>query len=277
MPFLSLTTWSLHRNLGPLRWTYWDEAAKMQGTRVEEQPETVSLLDLPRLLSDNGFQAMDLCHFHLPETGSAYIHKLRESIAQSGIRLYTLLADYGDITSPDDVRREADMVWMEKWIDIASALGAERIRIIAGDADPADEKAVRLAAAQLKRLIHYASDKHVRIVTENFHDLASTAANCISLLDACGEELGLITDFGNFAGEGKLAALGATIPRSDSIHAKAMTDETGSLAEEEFRSCMDLVGSSGYEGPITLVYDGPGDMWEGIKRVKALVEPYLGE
>lgn len=275
MPFLSLTTWSLHRNLGPLRWTYWDEENKKQGTRMDEQPETVSLLELPHLLRDNGFHAMELCHFHLPETSKAYIHELRESIAQSGIRLYTLLADYGDITNPDEERREADMDWMKKWIDIASALGAERIRIIAGDADPGDEKAFQLAAAQLHRLIDYASDKHVRIITENFHDLTSTAANCVSLLDACGEELGLTTDFGNFAGPGKLKELSTTIPRSESIHAKAITDEKGSLDEEEFRSCMELVRSGGYEGPITLVYDGPGDMWEGINRVKALVEPYL--
>ena len=275
MPFLSLTTWSLHRNLGPLRWTYWDEEAKTQGTAMDEQPQTISLLDLPALLRENGFQAMELCHFHLPETSTAYLDKLRESIVRSGIRLYTLLADYGDLTNPDEWRREADMEWMKKWIDVASALGAERIRIIAGDGDPADAEAVRLAAAQLKRLIRYASDKQVRIVTENFHDLASTAANCISLLDICGEELGLTTDFGNFAGEGKLAELGATIPRSESIHAKAITDGQGRPNEEEFKKCMDLVRSSGYEGPITLVYDGPGDMWEGINRVKALVQPYL--
>ncbi|GIO65764.1 sugar phosphate isomerase/epimerase family protein [Paenibacillus cookii] len=275
MPFLSLTTWSLHRNLGPLRWTYWDEEAKTQGTAMDEQPQTISLLDLPALLRENGFQAMELCHFHLPETSTAYLDKLRESIVRSGIRLYTLLADYGDLTNPDEWRREADMEWMKKWIDVASALGAERIRIIAGDGDPADAEAVRLAAAQLKRLIRYASDKQVRIVTENFHDLASTAANCISLLDICGEGLGLTTDFGNFAGEGKLAELGATIPRSESIHAKAITDGQGRPNEEEFKKCMDLVRSSGYEGPITLVYDGPGDMWEGINRVKALVQPYL--
>ncbi|MDR9854877.1 sugar phosphate isomerase/epimerase family protein [Paenibacillus sp. VCA1] len=275
MPFLSLNTWSLHRNLGPLRWTYWDEETKMQNTAIDDQPETIPLLDLPFLLHRNGFQAMELCHFNLPDTSPAYIQKLRDSIARSGIRLYALLADYGDITSPDEERREADVNWMKKWIDIASALGAERIRIIAGNADPADEDAVRLAAAQLQRLIQYASDKHVRIVTENFHALTSTAANCITLLDMCGEGLGLTTDFGNFSGEGKLAELGMTIPRSESIHAKAMTDAEGNPNEDEFKSCMDLVRSSGYEGPMTLVYDGPGDMWEGINRVKALVEPYL--
>ncbi|MWV42948.1 TIM barrel protein [Paenibacillus sp. HJL G12] len=275
MPFLSLTTWSLHRNLGPLRWTYWDEGNQRQGTVIDEQPETISLLDLPQMLHDQGFQAMEICHFHFPDTSDAYLKELRESIERSDIRFYTLLADYGDITNPDEQRREADMNWLKNWIDIASAVGAERIRIIAGDADPDDEAAVRLAGEQLGRLIDYASDKHVRIITENFHDLTSTAANCITLLDGCDGALGLTTDFGNFAGAGKLEELGATIPRSESIHAKAITDEKGNLDEEEFRGCMALVRSSGYEGPITLVYDGPGDMWEGVHRVKALVEPYL--
>ncbi|GIP26842.1 xylose isomerase [Paenibacillus sp. J23TS9] len=275
MPLLSLTTWSLHRNLGPLRWTFWDEEKRVHGTHIDDQPETISLLELPSILHDNGFQAMEICHFHFPDTSGEYLARLKSNIERSGMRFYTLLADYGDITNPDEQRREADMNWLKKWIDIASTAGAERIRIIAGDAEATDEEAVRLAAAQLQRLIDYASDKKVRIITENFHDLTSTSANCTSLLDACGTELGLTTDFGNFSGPEKLSELDATIPRSESIHAKAITDEQGSLDAEEFRSCMERVRNSGYEGPITLVYDGPGDMWEGISRVRALVEPYL--
>lgn len=275
MPFLSLTTWSLHRNLGPLRWTYWDEEKRTQGTHTEEQPETISLLELPGILREQGYQAMEICHFHFPDTSNDYLSKLRSALEQSGIRLYTLLADYGDITSSDEQRRESDMKWLTEWIDVASAVGAERIRVIAGDADPADDKALRLAASQLERLIDYAVGKNVRIITENFHDLTSTSHNCLSLLDACGSDLGLTTDFGNFSGPHKLAELRATIPRSESIHAKAITGQHGEPDTEEFRSCMEQVKHSGYEGPITLVYDGPGDMWEGIGRVKALVEPYL--
>lgn len=275
MPYLSLTTWSLHRNLGPLRWTRWDEEQGAPVTQIEEQPETVTLLELPGILKQKGYTSMEICHFHFKETDGAYLQELRSAIEQAGMRFYTLLADYGDMTSKDENRREADLEWMMRWIDIASTVGAERIRIIAGDADPNDQQAVQLASTQLQRLIDYAQDKNVRIVTENFHALTSTAANCNALLDACGGELGLTSDFGNFHGEGKMQELSSIIMRSESIHAKAQTDETGTLDADEFRQCMDIVKRHGYEGPITLVYDGPGDLWNGIDRVKALVTPYL--
>ncbi|MBJ9987805.1 MULTISPECIES: sugar phosphate isomerase/epimerase family protein [Paenibacillus] len=276
MPNLSLTTWSLHRNLGPLRWTQWDDKRKEHVTRVEEQPEKLSLLELPAVLRDKGFTTMEICHFHFKDTSSSYLQELREAIQQAGMRFYTLLADYGDITNPDETRREADMEWLQRWIDIASAAGAERIRIIGGDADPGDAEALKLAASQLQRLIDYAADKQVRIVTENFHAMTSTADNCLALLDACGNQLGLTSDFGNFKGPTKLQELSRTIARSESIHAKAQQDEQGNLDDAEFISCMELVKEHRYEGPITIVYDGPGDMWDGIDRVRKLVTPYLG-
>ncbi|MCQ6560105.1 hypothetical protein [Paenibacillus mendelii] len=112
-------------------------------------------------------------------------------------------------------------------------------------------------------------------MTENFHPLASTADNCLALLDRCGDRLGFTSDFGNFKGPDKYESLSRTVPASESIHAKAVTDTAGMPDGDEFVRCLEIVKLAGYEGPITLVYDGPGDMWEGIERVRALAAPYL--
>ncbi|UVI27625.1 sugar phosphate isomerase/epimerase family protein [Paenibacillus spongiae] len=275
MPYLSLTTWSLHRHLGPLHWTRWDAVSRTHTVEIQQQPETVPLLDLPGILAEKGFSAVELCHFNLPETSAEYLGKLRQAIQAAGIRLYTLLLDYGDIASPDPARRTADIAFMKQWIDYAAAAGAERIRIIAGDSDPSDQAGFDRAAAALHELIDYASPRGVRVVTENFHSLTSTADNCVALLDNCGDHLGFTSDFGNFKGADKYESLIRTVPRSESIHAKAMTDAEGMPDGTEFVRCLEIVKDAGYEGPITLVYDGPGDMWEGIQRVRALAAPYL--
>lgn len=276
MPFLSLTTWSLHRHLGPLRWTRWDGESRMPVADVQEQPQTVTLLELPAVLAGQGYSAMEVCHFHFPETSEAYLAKLREAFREAGLRFYTLLIDYGDISSADPVRREADLAWICRWIDRASAAGAERVRIIGGDAPASDHEALARSADALRQLCGYAAARGVRVVTENFRALTSTADNCLALLDACGRDrLGLTSDFGNFQGPAKYDELARTIPHSESIHAKAQADPRGHPDAGEFARCMDLVRSSGYEGPITLVYDGPGDMWAGIEDVKRLVRPYL--
>ena len=85
----------------------------------------------------------------------------------------------------------------------------------------------------------------------------------------------MITDFGNFKGSAKYEELATILPYSKSIHAKAHFDADGIPDEEEFRKCLELLPQANYDGPISLIYDGPGDMWEGIDRVRKIVEDYL--
>ncbi|TLS53966.1 sugar phosphate isomerase/epimerase [Paenibacillus antri] len=277
MRFFSLTTWSLHRNLGPLRWTRWDGAGAKHYTETQEQPELLSLPELPAALAEKGYEAANVCHFHIPDVGEEYARRLRGSFETAGVRLFTLLLDYGDISSADDVRREADLAWLKRWIDFAAAAGAERVRVVAGESAPDDARALERSAEGLRELCDYAEPRGVRVVTENFRPLTSTADNCLALLEACGDRLGLIADFGNFGGPGKLEELSRIAPRAEEIHAKAKTDAEGFPDADELRSCLDLVRDADFAGPITLVYDGPGDMWAGIERVRSIVAPYVAD
>jgi sugar phosphate isomerase/epimerase len=274
MPYLSLTTWSLHRNLGPLRWTKWDQEEQRQVTKEEPQPETISLLDLPKTLFAQGYRSLEVCHFHFPSTDSDYLGRIRQAFEEAGIRFYSLLIDYGDISHGDPVRRKSDLQFIKSWIDIAAEVGAERVRVVAGESDPADKDALQRSAEGLNELASYAEEKAVRVVTENFLPLSSTASNCKFLLEASNGNVGFTADFGNFPLPAKYDELAAVLPSAESIHAKARCDENGNLDVEEFRKCLDLMVNAGYEGPITLVYDGPGDLWEGIKQTRKLAEEY---
>jgi sugar phosphate isomerase/epimerase len=242
---------------------------------MEQEPELTTLLDLPAILAQKGFSALEIGHFHFPDTSEAYLNKLKDSIRQAGIRFYTLLIDYGDISSNDEIRRLADIEWIKGWIDIAATAGAERVRIIAGQAEPTNQQALVRSAEALKQLCDYADLRGVRVITENFCPLTSIADNCLFLLEACGDRLGLITDFGNFSGGNKYEELSKIVPHSEIIHAKAITDGEGLPNVEEFQQCLNIVKQLSFEGSIVLVYDGPHDMWDGIDRIKNLVLPYL--
>jgi len=183
--------------------------------------------------------------------------------------------DYGDLTTLDETRQEADFNLIRNWIDIAAGAGAKQIRVIAGEADPTEEGAIRQAALALSELAEYAAGKGVRVVTENFRLLTSTGASCINLLQLTGEKFGMITDFGNFKLPSKYDEFIMTLPYSVSVHAKAQYDDNGIPDEAEFRCCLDTVQAVGCDCAIVLIYDGPGDMWEGLERIKRIVEPYL--
>ncbi|WP_248924514.1 sugar phosphate isomerase/epimerase family protein [Paenibacillus hamazuiensis] len=275
MSYLSVSTWSLHRLLGPLRWTEWDAAAGTHKTNEQEQPQILTLLELPAEAAKRGYRAVEVCHFHFPSTEPAYLGQLREAFSAAGISFDTLLLDYGDLTAADEARREADLELIRRWIGVASEAGAKQIRVIAGDAPPSDEQAIRQSAAALCGLADYASEHGVRVVTENFRPLTSTGESCARLLQETAGKVGMITDFGNFMPPSKYDEFAATLPASVSVHAKAQYDSDGMPDEAEYRRCLDAVKASGYDGAVVLIYDGPGDMWEGLERIRRIVEPYL--
>jgi sugar phosphate isomerase/epimerase len=275
MSYLSISTWSLHRLLGPLHWTIWDEETATHAIREQEQRQIHTLLELPAIAAARGYQAIEVCHFHFPTTESAYLEQLRSSFQASDVRFDTLLLDYGNLTSNDAVQRVADLSLIKKWIDIASLCGAKQIRVIAGEAAPVDEEAIRLSATSLAELASYAAPKGVRVITENFKSLTSTAASSLKLLSQAGDSVGFITDFGNYYGPEKIEEIGSTIPYSVSVHVKPSYDSEGIPDKAELISYLQKVQDIGFSGAYVLIYDGPGDMWEGLTRVKAIVEPFI--
>ncbi|OXM82792.1 sugar phosphate isomerase/epimerase family protein [Paenibacillus rigui] len=275
MSYLSVSTWSLHRLLGPLRWTEWDAEQEIHIIREQAQPQVLTLLELPAEAARRGFQALEVCHFHFPSLEPAYLEALRAAFAEAGISFDTLLLDYGNLTSEDMKRRSADLELIRSWIDAASLAGAKQIRIIAGEAVPTDDEAIRLSAETLGGLSDYAGPKGVRVITENFRSLTSTGASCIRLLELSDECVGMITDFGNFKEPSKYDEFLLTLPHSVTVHAKAHYDENGYPDEAEFIRCLDTLRTADYNGAVALIYDGPGDMWEGLERIRRIVSPYL--
>ncbi|TYP79485.1 sugar phosphate isomerase/epimerase family protein [Paenibacillus methanolicus] len=275
MAYLSVSTWSLHRLLGPLRWTYWDEQNKTQATREELQPQEIELLDLPAEAGKRGYRALEICHFHFPSTDEEFLRRLKLSFDRADMLFDTLLLDYGDLTSPDEARRASDLAWMKRWIGIGADCGARRIRIIAGEADASDHAALRQSAKALSELAEFGRQVGIQVVSENFKALTIRAVNGVELVRNAEGKLGYITDFGNYRGEGKFEEIAMTAPLSQSVHVKAQDDSDGRPDADELRRCLDVAHRSGFDGAYVLIYDGPGDMWQGLERLQPLVEPYV--
>ncbi|MEK0317753.1 sugar phosphate isomerase/epimerase family protein [Cohnella sp. 56] len=276
MSYLSISTWSLHRLLGPLRWTAWDADGQCHVTHEQAQPEQLSLLQLPHEAARRGYAAIEVCHFHFPSVDAEYLAQVREAFESSGVSFDTLLLDYGDLTTEDAARLAADLSLMRDWIETAALCGAKQIRMIAGEAEPTDRDALHRASRHLLELSEYAAARDVIVVTENFKKLTSTGEACSALMALTGDRVRWITDFGNFGGANKYEELHATLGKSVSVHAKAAYDDRGMPDREEFERCLDESIQSGFDGAYVMIYDGPGDMWEGLARVRDIVSARLG-
>lgn len=272
MPELAVSTWSLHRELGPM---YPNVALA-----TESEPDTtygqgsISLLDAPQVVADMGIRNLEICHFHFPRVDSEYISELRGRLAQAGVQFLTLLVDTGDITAKDPAVRERDMAHIKRWIDIASQAGARQVRVIAGDAQP-DSESVQLSIEGLSEVQRYADSLGIRVITENWHQLAMSPPALLDVLDGLNGSVGLCADFGNYSGPTKYQDLAAILPRADTIHAKGDFPQAGVLEREDYERCLNLSREAGFSGQYVLIFDGPGEERPSLEKLASVVQTYL--
>lgn len=270
-PRLSVSTWSLHRQLGRPDF-YGPEEGKQIPVATHDRGE-LSLLDLPARVAEFGINTLEICHFHIPNLDTGYLNELRGALKAADIELFSLLIDHGDITHPEYADR--DLAWIGEWVEIAGRLGATCARAIAGKADPSAES-LEMSRDGLQRLGERAEANGVRLMTENWFSVLSTPENVLTLLDSLDGEVGFCLDFGNWTGETKYADLEAIASQADSCHTKAHFPAPGEMDKDDYVRCLDLTQDAGFSGPHTLIYDGPGDdEWEGLSIEREVVQSYL--
>ncbi len=253
-PPLAVSSWSLHRALGrswPNRPDH-DVTPEAEPTWGEGE---ITLLEFPSVVAALGIDRVEICSFHLESREPAFLAALKAALAKNGVTLQTLLIEYGDLTDPTTAER--DLLWMERWIDAAAALGAEKARVIAGKAKPSPE-ALGLSAAGLNRLGRYGAERGVQIVTENWFDLLASPADVDALFARLDGSVALNGDFGNWHGPSKYDDLRAIFPRAVCSHAKG-DFSSGALDTDDYGACLEAATAAGFEGPYTLIYDGPDD------------------
>jgi sugar phosphate isomerase/epimerase len=268
MPEFSVSTWSLHRALGAMYQPAADGSGKLESSEPWG-PGSWTLLEVPAELAKRGISNLEICHFHFPRADDDYLDALKNALNASGIVLFSVLIDAGDISNPDPARREADLAWIRGWIDVAGRLGSKNVRVIAGDAKPDDPEGLRRSVEAMRELSNYARERGVRVMTENFHALTSRPDTLNVLLDRLDGEVGLCGDFGNYGGDTKYADLAAILSRADSVHAKAHFNEDGTMEREDFNRCLELAKTANFSGPYTLIFEGPQSEWEGISLIQS--------
>ena len=212
MPELAVSSWSLHRALGPV-YAGLAVAGDERAPTLPYGPGDLTLLEAPALAATLGIPSLEICQFHFPTTAPDYLDELRGRFEATGVRFLTLLIDAGDITAADPATRERELAGIERWIDVAARAGARQARVIAGDAsaDP-DSAALRASIDGLARLAAYGLQRDVTVITENWRQLATAPTDLLAILDGTGGAVGLCADFGNYKGPGKYDDLRRSCP-----------------------------------------------------------------
>ncbi|MCA9836484.1 MAG: sugar phosphate isomerase/epimerase [Trueperaceae bacterium] len=267
----SVSTWSLHRELGDPGLYGPDLGDKVPEFGYERGQ--LSLLELPEKIAQFGIHTLEIVHFHLPSRDLAYLDELRAAIENANVELFSLLIDSGDITDPNEGERHKD--WIAGWLEVAHHLGSRHARVVAGKQEPRKET-IALSIERLSELADRAEALGLRLMTENWLTLANSPEVVTQLMEGLEGRVGLCFDFGNWRGEEKYRQLEQIAQYAESCHTKGFF-YNGILDKDDYVKCLEITKQAGFSGPYTLIFDSekPGE-WEGLKTEMAVVEHYLG-
>jgi len=230
----------------------------------------MTVLDWAALGARLGLDAIDLSILFVQELKPAQAAELRRSVADLGMSI-TMLTSYPDFTHPDPLQRQKELEKELGVVELASHLGAQYVRVTAGQAHPQTsiQDGIAWASQGLNRLVDQARAFPIQLVYENhakplvwdFTDFSQPPGVFLQIVhntaDAC---LGINFDTGNAAAfaDDPLWLLERVIGRVKTIHA-ADTATKGALKHTllgtgvtPFRQIFARLKQAGWDGWICM-------------------------
>lgn len=255
-------------------------------------------VDVPGRVADLGFKHVELLEAFLrkppgrwqrlwrraapeartdgPDYGRPSLYELRTERLRAGTRLACWTID-SDLASPDAEARRAQMLHIATALEAARYLGAPLVRLTTGG-QAGDVAGARRAIEMLRNVAVIAASSGVKLAVENHWGLSEDVqalAEIVAAVDHPG--VGVCLDFGNLP-EGQ-SADGFQILAPLTIHAHAKSyrfDASGEETRIDYRAALGALQAAGYDGTISIEYEGDGDPIEGICQTRALIERYWG-
>ena len=238
--------------------------------------------------------AIDLSILFISDRSKGAVAAMRKGIEAAGTRV-AMVTTYPDFTHPDAAQRERELVLAEETVAVAAGLGAELLRVTAGQSHPETgrDEGIRWAVEGLRRLTERARGSGVRLVYENhskpgawtYTDFSEPPEIFLAILrGTAGAGLGVNFDTANATAfsPDPVALLEACLDRLVCIHA-ADTAVRGALKPvllgtglAPFAPIFRRLLRAGWDGWIC-IEEASGQGPEGVARAAAFVRRLWGE
>tara|TARA_Y100000816_G_scaffold253294_1_gene204780 strand:+ start:271 stop:1203 length:933 start_codon:yes stop_codon:yes gene_type:complete len=222
-----------------------------------------------------------------------YLGEMLKRTEDNGIRNYLIMIDdEGDLGDTDKNKRNLSVDNHKKWVEAAKFLGCDHIRVNA-QGYGSEEEVSKNASESLSALGEFSEPYGIDIIVENHGGYSSDANWLVNVIKNTGKKnVGTLPDFGNFCVKKNqnLSDWGATsdecsyeydkylgvkqmLPYARSISAKSYSfDNNGNSIEIDYYRMLKIIKDSGYNGYISIEYEGDGHSEEeGIKLTQELL------
>ena len=266
-------------------------------------------LEIIAKAKEMGFDVIEFSTFTLPEgeTPLTFAPKVRAECDRVGIKVanYTIYADFLNGSNGDWM---AEVERLKDEVRVAAILGSPGMRHDATWGPAADRVGAKsfdallpILAEGCRAVTEFAATMGIRTMVENHGYFAQDSERVEKLVSAVNHpNFGLLVDMGNFlcADEDPTKAVGRVLPYAFHVHAKDFHVKSGLGADPgdgwfpsragnflrgaiighgnaPISQCLRLLSKSGYDGVLSVEFEGMEDPLKGIAIGQANLRRYL--
>lgn len=232
---------------------------------------------------DLGLDGTEIHHRSLRSHERAHVEAVGEDLRRSGLAVSQIVGA-ADLTHPDPAVRETEVAATLLNVDLAVALGAECVRVTAGQThvEVSHAQGVALAVDGIRRVGEYADARGVRAAYENHYkdyfwpqpDFSQRAAVFLEILDQLRDTpVGVNFDCSNqvMIGEDPVQLLRQVCDRVVHVHCSdrvAPNEYLHAVTGEgivDYPAIFRLLREVGYDGWLSIEYNGTQGL-DGLRR-----------
>ncbi|NPV53633.1 MAG: sugar phosphate isomerase/epimerase [Firmicutes bacterium] len=240
------------------------------------------LKDFPGFVKERyGVDAVELCQMHFQAQDARYLDEIVDGLRKAGAIVINMPVDTGNISQPDERKRNHDLEVMKGWMDVAAYIGCPSVRINTGSQDGSQGSGVvdlSITMNSYRRLVEYGEEIGVMVLLENHGGISADPDNIVRLFEGVGHKnFRACPDFGNFAPEVRYRGLEAMARYAVMAHAKTYDfDEKGRVPQFDFARCISILKGAGFDGYLSVEFEGKGDQLAGVRRTIELIKENWG-
>ena len=237
--------------------------------------------DMLEFAAQTGFEGVDITGYYFPGYPAIptdeYIYHVKRHAFKLGIEICGT-GVRNDFTLPDASEREAEKKHVKEWIEVASKLGAQTLRIFAGGKGAPEgyswEQAAGWIAADIRECAEFARQRGVMLALQNHWDFLKTADEVLNIFKKINSDwVGLMLDIGSFRSSDPFAEIGQTIHLAITWQIKEEMYINNQVVKTDLDRLKKIIDASDFRGYLPVETLGEGNpkqkityMYQEVKK-----------
>ncbi len=222
--------------------------------------------DMLEYAAETGFEGVDLTGYYFPGypevPSDEYIYHVKRKAFRLGIEICGS-GVRNDLTLADVAAREAEKKRIKEWTIVAAKLGAQTLRIFAGQGVPdgyTRKQTFDWMVADIRECAEHAQRHGVMLALQNHNDFLQTADQVEEILKVINSEwVGLMLDIGCYRSADPFAEIKQTIKYAITWQVKEEMYVNQQAVKTDLGKLKKVIDESGYRGYLPIETLGPGD------------------